>query len=391
MLYKLIHILIIGGLLISCNQAANQKKSVKPVPDDISVLGALPLKVPVPANNPMTREKIELGKLLFFDPILSGNKDVACATCHHPEYGFAESLEISIGVNGKGLGLSRVFNQPNDIPFVKRNSQTVINSAFNGLTNDETPDASLAPMFWDLRVKSLENQSLEPIKALEEMRGHTYEKDVALDFVLIRLRRIEEYRRLFKLAFGDENAITRENLGKAIASYERTIIGNNSRFDKYMRGDYTALSHNELDGMNLFLKDGCSKCHHGPMFSDFKTHVMGVPEQEKLKFSDDGFEKRYAFRTPSLRNLRFTYPYMHNGTLKTLESVLEFYEDLSGGKIANPHVKPGQIDPLVDKLKVDFKDIPFIIEFLTSLNDDRFDKSIPARVPSKLKVGGNIY
>ena len=127
------------------------------------------------------------------------------------------------------------------------------------------------------------------------------------------------------------------------------------------------------------------------MFSDFKTHVMGVPEQEKLKFSDDGFEKRYAFRTPSLRNLRFTYPYMHNGTLKTLESVLEFYEDLSGGKIANPHVKPGQIDPLVDKLKVDFKDIPFIIEFLTSLNDDRFDKSIPARVPSKLKVGGNIY
>ena len=388
---KLIHILIIGCLFFSCSQATNQKKTVKPVPDDISVLGALPLKVPVPANNPMTREKIELGKLLFFDPILSGNKDVACATCHHPEYGFAESLEISIGVNGKGLGLSRVFNQPNDIPFVKRNSQTVINSAFNGLTNEETPDASLAPMFWDLRVKSLENQSLEPIKALEEMRGHAYEKDVALDKVLSRLRQIGEYRRLFTEAFGGENAITIENLGKSIASYERTIIANNSRFDKYMRGDYSALSRNELDGMNLFLKDGCSKCHHGPMFSDFKTHVMGVPEQEKLKSPDDGFENKYAFRTPSLRNLRFTYPYMHNGKLKTLENVLEFYEDLSGGKIANPSVKPARIDPLVDNLKVDFKDIPFIIEFLTSLNDDRFDKSIPARVPSRLKVGGNIY
>ena len=391
MLNKLFFILIIGGFTGSCRYDSNPKKSVKPPPDDISVLGALPLKVPVPANNPMTKEKIELGRFLFFDPILSGNKDVACATCHHPEYGFAESLEVSIGVNGKGLGLSRVFNQPNDIPFVKRNSQTVINSAFNGLTNEGTMDASQAPMFWDLRVKSLENQSLEPIKAMEEMRGHTYEIDAALESVVARLRQIEEYRRLFKRAFGEENPVTKENLGKAIASYERTIIGNNSRFDKYMRGDYTALSRNELDGMNLFLKDGCTKCHNGPMFSDFKTHVMGVPEQEKLKVPDDGFEKKYAFRTPSLRNLRFTYPYMHNGKLKTLENVLEFYEDLSGGKIANPHVNPGQLDPLVDKLKVDFKDIPLIIEFLTSLNDDHFDRSIPSKVPSNLSVGGNIY
>lgn len=388
---KLIFTLLIGGFIASCGYNSNQKKVAKPLPDDISVLGALPIKVPVPANNPITREKVELGKLLFFDPILSGNKDVACATCHHPEYGFAESLEVSIGVNGNGLGLSRVFNQPNDIPFVKRNSQTIINSAFNGLTNEKTPDASLAPMFWDLRVKSLENQSLEPIKAFEEMRGHAYETDFALDKVISRLKQIEEYQRLFKQAFGGKNAITKENLGKAIASYERTIIGNNARFDRYMRGEYSALSRNELDGMNLFLKDGCTKCHHGPMFSDFKTHVMGVPEQEKLKFPDDGFEKKYAFRTPSLRNLRFTYPYMHNGKLKTLENVLEFYEDLSGGKIANPNVKPEQIDPLVEKLNVDFKDISLIVEFLNSLNDDNYDKSIPSRVPSNLMVGGNIH
>jgi len=391
MLNKLISILIIGGFIVSCTQVSNQKKSVKPAPDNISVLGALPLKIPVPADNPLTKEKAELGKLLFFDPILSGNKDVACATCHHPEYGFAESLEISIGVNGNGLGLSRVFNQPNDIPFVKRNSQTVINSAFNGLSNSQPLDPSLAPMFWDLRVKSLENQSLEPIKAFEEMRGHAYDSDAALDKVLNRLKQIEEYRRLFKQSFGGENSISKENLGKAIATYERTIIANNSRFDKYIRGDYSALSRNELDGMNFFLKDGCTKCHNGPMFSDFKTHVMGVPDQEKLKVADDGFEKKYAFRTPSLRNLRFTYPYMHNGKLKTLENVLEFYEDLAGGKIANPNVKPSQIDPLVDNLKVDFKDISFIIEFLSALNDDQFDKSVPLQVPSKLKVGGNIY
>ena len=390
MIKNLLYIVTITGLIASCNAGSNPKKRVKSIPDDISVLGALPLTVPVPEDNPMTSEKTELGKLLFFDPILSGNKDVACATCHHPEYGFAESLEISIGVNGSGLGLSRVFNQPNDIPFVKRNSQTVVNTAFNGLTNSESKVGSQAPMFWDLRVKSLENQALEPIKALEEMRGHAYEQSDALDKVISRLKQIAEYRRLFNEVFGAENAITKENLGKAIAAYERTIIGNNSRFDQYMRGNHSILSRNELDGLNLFLRDGCTKCHHGPMFSDFKTHVMGVADNQKLNSPDDGFEKRYAFRTPSLRNLRTTYPYMHNGKLKTLENVLEFYEDLSGGKIANSTIKPQQIDPLTEKLNVDFKDISLIVEFLNSLNDENYDKSIPSRVPSNLLVGGNI-
>ena len=388
---KHVILMVVFGLMVSCNHDSNQKLAKKLTPDDISVLGSLPVKVPVPEDNPITPEKVELGKLLFFDPILSGNKDVACATCHHPDYGFAESLEVSIGVNGNGLGLSREFNQPNDIPFVKRNSQSVINSAYNGLTNQEANVGSQAPMFWDLRVKGLENQALEPIKAFEEMRGHAYAEASALDIVLNRLSQIDEYRNRFKKVFGAEKAITKENLAKAIATYERTIIGNNSRFDQYMRGNSTALSRNEKAGMELFLRDGCSKCHQGPMFTDFKTHVMGVAEQEKLKIPDDGFEKRYAFRTPSLRNLRFTYPYMHNGKLKTLENVLEFYEDLSGGKIANPHVKQEQTDPLLVNLNVDFKDITLIVEFLTTLNDNSFDKSIPKRVPSNLLVGGNIY
>ena len=360
------------------------------MPDDISVLSALPLELPVPPDNPITKEKTALGKLLFFDPILSGNKDVACATCHHPEFGFAESLEISIGVNGKGLGSKRNFNTPNDIPFVKRNSQTIINTAFNGIRNNKETDASSAPMFWDLRVKSLENQSLEPIKAFEEMRGHAYEENVALDIVIQRLKQIKEYRQLFENAFGRKDAISKENLGKAIATYERTLVANNSKFDQYMRGDQTKLSRNETDGMFLFLKSGCAKCHNGPMLSDFKTHTMGVADVEQLGFSDDGFEKTYAFRTPSLRNLRFSFPYMHNGKLKTLKEVLEFYEDLSGGKISNAKVKPAQIDTLVSKLKVEFKDISLILEFLTTLNDDKFDRSIPSKVPSKLKVGGNI-
>lgn len=157
-----------------------------------------------------------------------------------------------------------------------------------------------------------------------------------------------------------------------------------------MRGNKTALSQNEIDGMLAFLKSGCSQCHKGAMFSDFKPHTLGVVDNEKLKFSDDGFQKKYSFRTPSLRNLRFTFPYMHNGKLKTLENVLEFYEDLAGGQIKNPHVKQEHIDPLIDNLKVDFRDISLIVEFLNTLNDDNFDKSIPQKVPSGLSVGGNI-
>lgn len=377
----------------SCSQSnSSTEKQSKPAADNISILSALPTEIPVPTDNPITKEKTELGKFLFFDPILSGKKDVACATCHHPEFGFAESLEISIGVNGKGLGSKRDFNFPNDIPFVKRNSQSVVNSAFNGIGIDGKSDASDAPMFWDLRAKSLEKQSLEPIKAFEEMRGHTFTEAEVLDKIIERLKENAEYQQLFKKAFGTENAITKENLGKAIATYERTIIANNSRFDQYMRGDKAALSQNEIDGMFAFLKSGCSKCHNGPMFSDFKTHALGVVDNEKMGFSDDGFQKTYAFRTPSLRNLRFTFPYMHSGKLKTLENVLEFYEDLSGGQIRNGKVKSEQIDPIIkENLKVDFRDIPLIVEFLGTLNDDKFDKSIPTKVPSGLKVGGEIY
>ena len=137
----------------SCSQSTTtETKTSKPQPDALNVLAALPLEVPVPKDNPITNEKAALGKLLFFDPILSGKKDVACATCHHPDFGFAESLEISIGANGKGLGSKRDFVSPNDIPFVKRNSQTIINTAFNGLTKDGGIEASEAPMFWDLRA-----------------------------------------------------------------------------------------------------------------------------------------------------------------------------------------------------------------------------------------------
>ena len=193
---------------------------------------ALPMEIQFPKENPTTTEKVALGKLLFYDPILSGNKDVACATCHHPETGYAEFLDISIGVNGKGLGSTREFEEPNNIPFVKRNAQTVLNTAFNGIDVSNHYDPDTAPMFWDDRVKSLEGQALEPILALEEMRGRTFAEDEILHEVVDRLQGIEEYQRLFESAFPEDVVISSDNLGKAIAAFERTLITNNSRFDQ---------------------------------------------------------------------------------------------------------------------------------------------------------------
>lgn len=354
-------------------------------------VSALPSEISTPADNPSTPEKVDLGKLLFFDPILSGNKDVACATCHHPETGYAEFLDISIGVNGKGLGNSRKFREPNDIPFVKRNAQTVLNTAFNGIDASNHYDPTIAPMFWDDRVKSLEGQALEPILALEEMRGRDYEEHEIIHEVVDRLMGIEEYTELFRSAFPEDPTISTENIGKAIAAFERTLVTNNSRFDRYMRGDNGAISISEKEGFETFKKVGCINCHNGPMFSDYKMHILGVPDNRKLNKPDSGFAGQYAFRTASLRNLRFTAPYFHNGTMPDLMKVLEFYEDIAFGKSRNAEVFKDQLDPLTKELKLTVKEMRPIISFLNTLNDPNFDKMIPETVPSGLPVGGNIY
>ena len=384
--------------VIVCLGCKDSEKEAKGVENELqrrelarlNRVSALPLKVKSPVDNPFSKEKADLGKLLFFDPILSGDKDVACATCHHPSTGYAEFLDLSIGPNAKGLGSRRKFKNPNDIPFVKRNAQTVLNTAFNGMDVYNKYDPENASMFWDERARSLENQALEPIKALEEMRGTTFSEDEILEEVVNRLKEIPEYRRLFDRAFNEQDAITIDNMAKAIAAFERTLVTNNSRFDKYMRGEKNAIHISEKDGFELFKSVGCVNCHNGPMFSDFKPHVLGVPDNGKLAEIDRGIADTFAFRTPSLRNLRFTAPYMHNGSLATLKRVLEFYEDISNGKERNPNVPADKFDPLVRELRLTVKEMSLIISFLNTLNDEGFDKEIPKVVPSGLMVGGNI-
>jgi len=360
-------------------------------------LAALPAVAAAPADNPTTPERVELGRLLFWDPILSGQKDVACATCHHPAFGYSDGLDLSIGANGAGLGPARAFAAGHAHQPVKRNSQTILNVAFNGLTVGGYSTPAGAPMFWDLRVRSLEAQALEPLKAVDEMRGSVYPEDGALAAVVSRLNAIAEYRRLFARAFGGTTPVTDRNLGRALAAFQRTLVASNSPFDRYMRGDTTALTPEQITGMERFQSVGCINCHNGPMFSDFETHVLAVPDNGKLTESDAGVSKTYAFRTPSLRNLSVTAPYMHNGVFASLQDVVNHYQRISGrggrgggGRGTNPQVSRDQIDPLARQLNMRGRGQRDLIAFLQALDDPNFDRTVPKRVPSGLQVGGRL-
>jgi cytochrome c peroxidase len=374
-----------------------------------TLLTALPTQAPAPPENPTTPEKVALGRLLFWDPLLSGQKDVSCATCHHPDTGYAETLDLSIGTGGVGLGASRTFATGATARPVKRNSQTVLNTAFNGMsvTGAHTPAA--APMFWDLRVNSLEAQALEPIKAADEMRGNAIPEHLAIETVVSRLDRIPEYRDHFQRAFGGSSPVTATNMARAIAAFERTLVTANAPFDRYMRGDTTAMTAAQVRGMNRFQTIGCARCHSGPMFSDFTAHVLGVPDNPKLPAPDTGANNQYAFRTASLRNLAYTAPYMHNGTFATLQDVVAFYDRASrgggrggrgggggggrggrGGASVNPNVARADLDPLLRQLNMRGGRNNDLVAFLEALSDPGFDRTVPERVPSGLKVGGTI-
>jgi cytochrome c peroxidase len=370
-----------------------------------SRLAALPAVSPAPADNPSTPQRVALGRLLFWDPILSGQKDVACATCHHPAFGYSDGLDLSIGPSGTGLGNARTFIAGHTPRLVKRNSQTVLNVAFNGLTAGSASIPAAAPMFWDLRVRSLEAQALEPLKALEEMRGATSTADGAVAAAVSRLNGIPEYRRLFAGAFGESKPsgvaqgtpVNERNLGRALAAFQRTLVAANTPFDRYMRGDTAALSPEQIDGMERFQSAGCINCHGGPMFSDFAAHVLAVPDNPKLAETDSGVNKTYAFRTPSLRNLSATAPYMHNGAFSTLSEVINFYQRISrgggrrgGGGGMNPHVSREEIDPLARRLNMRGRGQRDLIAFLQALDDPDFDRTVPDHVPSGLPVGGRL-
>ena len=360
-------------------------------------------------NYASTHKPMEvLGRLLFWDPILSGDRDTACATCHHPDYAYADGRALSRGTGASGLGPARTDTSEGRIPLVRRNAPTVLNTALNGMGSfsgqggaqpgpGRMSTGPRAPMFWDHRVRSLALQALEPIKAFEEMRGPSHTAEEILDVVVSRLQEIPQYRYLFDEAFGAGSAITTIRLGEAIAAFEKTLIAMDSPYDRFLRGQTDALTEQQQRGLNTFGNMRCDSCHGGTMFSDYALHTEGVGEHPLVAEADAGAGS-FNFRSPTLRNIALTAPYMHNGTLETLEEVLHFYNE---GESRNPNVAKagdGQNRANLARLDASFIDVPRmsdaemadIIAFLESLTDPAFDKSIPASVPSGLPPGGSI-
>jgi len=261
----------------------------------VSVPLGLDADLNIPADNPLTPEKVELGRMLYFDKRLSADGSVSCATCHNPTMGWTDNQPVSAGIHGQKGG---------------RSAPTVINATY------------LKVQFWDGRAKTLEDQALGPIANPIEM-GNTHEKMVAT------VLKVPGYQPLFEKAFGGPP--TKERVAQAIASFERTVLSGNSRYDRFVAGDSSALSDSEKRGKDLFFgKARCVTCHLGPIFSDSAFHNLGVgmgkktPDLGRYAISRKDRD-RGAFRTPGLRDVSRTAPYMHDGSQATLEEVVDFY------------------------------------------------------------------
>ena len=334
-------------------------------PGDGGLRRAFPQMV-MPANNPMTPERVELGRLLYFDPVLSGDNTQSCATCHHPDLGFSDGRSLSMGKGGQGVGPSRAGGA-----VIKRSAPTIWNAAYS------------PRLFWDGRAASLEDQARFPITSEIEMNQNP-------DELVKELKAIPEYVRLFDRTFDghDGSAVTFDNALKAIAAFERTLTSQNSAFDRYAAGDVTALTAEQRRGLALFrsLKTRCFECHGFPTFANPDFKVIGVPDFPGQPGPDLGRAEagggpaaERAFKVPTLRNVALTAPYMHNGRFMTLDEVLEFYS--SGGILKLPN-----LDDKIRRFKLTEPEKRDLIAFLHSLTDESRLPEIPARVPSGLPV-----
>lgn len=309
----------------------NANEETYPVP-----LGLPP--IPWPSDNPYSKKKAELGRLLYFDKRMSTNGTISCASCHGIASAFTDHHSVSSGILG---------NQGT------RHAPTVINSAYQ------------THYFWDGRAASLEEQSKGPITNLKEM---TLIKDphISLFECHKRIQGIVGYRKLFKEVFGNEDC-TIDQIAKAIATFERTILSGNSPYDRYMAGDKQALTPQAIKGMHVFKHASCNNCHNGPNFTDGRFLNIGVGMDDKNpdlgRYLITGKETDWgAFKVPTLRESSNVYPYMHDGREWTLEEVIDFYD--KGG------VKNKNLHPSIRELHLSAEDKQALISFLHALNGE---------------------
>lgn len=350
----------------------------------MAVFAQLPRGIPqplwrkrIPATNPMTSEKIALGEQLYFDKRLSASGSVSCAICHDPANAFTDEDALSTGVSGKQG---------------TRNAPTILNAMFSDR------------LFWDGRVGSLEEQARQPLTNPAEMGMGSY------DLVVARVSGIPEYQKAFRRVFG-RAGITIETITKAIAAYERTQLSGNSEFDRFISGDRSSITEAQKRGWKLFSgKAKCIECHSfstaSPFFTDFKFHNTGIgltasnfevlssrtrQIPRDVSAADLAHKSEYselgrflvtrlssdiaAFKTPTLRDVELTRPYMHNGSFKTLLDVVRFYNQ--GGE-KNPY-----LDKKMQPLGLSDAEMSDLVEFLRSLTSDDVLKKAQSSQPQR--------
>jgi cytochrome c peroxidase len=299
-----------------------------------------PQTVPEPASNKTTPARVALGKALFFDPRLSGSNWISCATCHNPALGWSDGLPTGIGDGMHAL---------------KRATPTILNSAFSKI------------LMWDGRARDLEEQALGPVAAVVEMNQD-------IPGLVAKLSRIEGYAQMFENAYPKEG-ISGATIAKAIAAFERTVLSTESPFDRWRKGDSKAVSASAKRGFALFTgKADCVACHQGYNFNDDGFHNIGLKaisaEEDLGRYAHRKVNvARGAFKTPTLRDVALSSPYMHNGIYQTLEEVVEHYD--RGGDVKE------HLDPNMKALGLSGPEKADLVEFMKSLTGKPMQVTVP--------------
>ena len=304
--------------------------------ESLKALYKRPVAIPFPQDAPYSPQRATLGKMLFFDPRLSGAQNLSCASCHNPSFGFEVPVPGAVGS----------ANTP-----LPRKAPTILNAAF------------IPQFFWDGRAPSLEAQAEGPIGAPAEMNGK-------FEDILRRIRDIPEYAQAFKQLYPD--AVTKPNILGAIATYERTVVAGRAPFDRWIEGEEDAISPEAKRGFALFNgRAGCAQCHTGWNFTDNKFHNLGVGGDDvgRGKYEPDNPLAQGAFKTPGLRNLIYRAPFGHAGQFPDLKTIIAFYAtggaDMPG---KSPLMKPFSLSP---------SESDDLLAFLKALTADKVDTPLP--------------